>query len=90
VLRWLFSQHKNIILATMTGFLMGSLYKVWPWKKTTAYYTNSKGIEEPLTTTATLPEFSNPDAQVVLATSAFIAALCLLCFLEKFSKKNHG
>jgi putative membrane protein len=90
VLRWLFSQHKNLILATMTGFLMGSLYKVWPWKKITAYYTNSKGIEEPLTTTATLPEFSNPDAQVVLATIAFIAALCLLYFLEKFSKKNHG
>ena len=90
VLRWLFSQHKNIILATMTGFLMGSLYKVWPWKKITAHYTNSKGIEEPLTTTVTLPEFSNPDAQVVLATSAFIAALYLLYFLEKFSKKNHG
>jgi putative membrane protein len=90
VLRWLFSQHKNSILATMTGFLMGSLYKVWPWKKITAYYTNSKGIEEPLTTTVTLPELSNPDTQVVLATSAFIAALCLLYFLEKFSKKNHG
>ena len=90
VLRWLFSQHKNSILATMTGFLMGSLYKVWPWKKITAHYTNSKGIEEPLTTTVTLPELSNPDAQVVLATSAFIAALCLLYFLEKFSKKNHG
>lgn len=90
VLRWLFSQHKNIILATMTGFLMGSLYKVWPWKKITAYYTNSKGIEEPLTTTVTLPELSNPDTQVVLATSAFIAALYLLYFLEKFSKKNHG
>jgi putative membrane protein len=90
ILRWLFSQHKNSILATMTGFLMGSLYKVWPWKKITAYYTNSKGIKEPLTTTVTLPELSNPDTQVVLATSAFIAALCLLYFLEKFSKKNHG
>jgi hypothetical protein len=37
-----------------------------------------------------LPEFSNPDAQVVLATIAFIAALYLLYFLEKFSKKNNG
>ena len=89
VLRWLFAQHKNIILATMTGFLMGSLYKVWPWKKISAYYTNSKGIEEPLTTKVTLPEFSNPDAQVLLASIAFIAALCLLYFLEKFSRKNH-
>jgi putative membrane protein len=89
VLRWLFSQHKNIILVTMTGFLLGSLYKVWPWKKITAYYTNSKGVEEPLTTTVMLPELSNPDAQVLLASIAFIAALCLLYFLEKFSRKNH-
>ena len=90
ILRWLFTQHKNIVLATMTGFLLGSLYKVWPWKKVTSYYTNSDGLAEPLTTTAVLPELSNPDAQVLLAFVAFIAALCLLYFLEKFSTKSHG
>ena len=90
ILRWLFTQHKNIVLAAMTGFLLGSLYKVWPWKKVTSYYTNSDGLAEPLTTTAVLPELSNPDAQVLLAFVAFIAALCLLYFLEKFSTKSHG
>ena len=90
ILRWLFTQHKNIVLAAMTGFLLGSLYKVWPWKKVTSYYTNSDGLAEPLTTAVVLPELSNPDAQVLLAFVAFIAALCLLYFLEKFSTKNHG
>ena len=90
ILRWLFTQHKNIVLAAMTGFLLGSLYKVWPWKKVTSYYTNSDGLAEPLTTAVVLPELSNPDAQVLLAFVAFIAALCLLYFLEKFSTKSHG
>ena len=90
ILRWLFTQHKNIVLAAMTGFLLGSLYKVWPWKKVTSFYTNSDGLAEPLTTAVVLPELSNPDAQVVLAFAAFIVALCLLYFLEKFSTKSHG
>ncbi|MDA9202275.1 DUF368 domain-containing protein [Flavobacteriaceae bacterium] len=90
ILRWLFTQHKNIVLAAMTGFLLGSLHKVWPWKKVTSYYTNSDGLEEPLTTVVVLPELSNPDAQVMLAFVAFITALCLLYFLEKFSTKSHG
>ena len=90
ILRWLFTQYINIILAAMTGFLLGSLYRVWPWKKVTSYYTNSDGLAQPLTTTVVLPELSNPDAEVLLAFVAFIAALCLLYFLEKFSTKSHG
>lgn len=90
ILRWLFTQHKNIVLAGMTGFLLGSLYKVWPWKKVTSYFTNSDGFAEPLTTAVVLPELANPDTQVFLAFTSFITALCLLYFLEKFSMKNHG
>ena len=89
LLRWLFSRHENIVLAAMTGFLLGSLYKVWPWKKVLSFYTNSKGEQEPLSSVAVLPEFSNPDAQVFLAIVAFVLALLLLFFLERFSKKQH-
>lgn len=89
VLRWLFTQYKNIVLATMTGFLLGSLFKVWPWKKITSHYTNSDGIEAPLTTSIILPELSDPNAHALLAFIAFTAALFLLYFLEKFSHKNH-
>ena len=90
ILRWLFTQHKNIVLAGMTGFLLGSLYKVWPWKKVTSYYTNNDGLEEPLTTAVVLPDLANPDAQIFLAFTAFITALFLLYFLQKLSFKSHG
>lgn len=32
VLKWLFNNHKNITIAALTGFLIGSLNKLWPWK----------------------------------------------------------
>jgi len=32
LLKWLFDHHKNLTLATLTGFIIGSLNKIWPWK----------------------------------------------------------
>lgn len=32
MLNWLFNHYKNTTLAVLTGFLVGSLNKIWPWK----------------------------------------------------------
>ena len=29
----LYLNYRNLLLATMSGFMFGSLYKVWPWKQ---------------------------------------------------------
>ena len=34
LLKWLFKNYHDITLALLTGFIFGSLNKVWPWKKT--------------------------------------------------------
>ena len=34
VLKWLFKNYHNLTLALLTGFILGSLNKVWPYKKT--------------------------------------------------------
>jgi putative membrane protein len=34
VLKWLFKHYNNVTLAVLTGFIFGSLNKVWPWKIT--------------------------------------------------------
>src|SRR5690606_35067103 len=47
VLRWLFDHHKNFTLAVLTGFILGSLNKIWPWKETLTTRVNSHGIEVP-------------------------------------------
>ncbi len=32
LLKWLFDHYQNLTLATLTGFIIGSLNKIWPWK----------------------------------------------------------
>ncbi len=32
LLKWLFNHYKNYTLAVLTGFILGSLNKIWPWK----------------------------------------------------------
>jgi len=34
LLNWLFSKYHNITIALLSGLMLGSLRKVWPWKKT--------------------------------------------------------
>jgi len=87
-LRWLFIHFKNMVLATMTGFLLGSLYKVWPWKKVTEFYTNSHGEETALNTSAVIPDVSDPSSQFTFALAAFILGVALLYILERLSKSQ--
>ncbi|MCC5923216.1 MAG: DUF368 domain-containing protein [Crocinitomicaceae bacterium] len=33
LLKYLFEHFKSVVLALLTGFLIGSLFKIWPWKE---------------------------------------------------------
>lgn len=33
LLKWMFQRYRNLTLALLTGFMLGSLNKIWPWKK---------------------------------------------------------
>jgi len=47
VLRWLLDRHRGPTLAILTGFLLGSLNALWPWKeRVRELYTNSDGRVE--------------------------------------------
>ncbi|MDG1517572.1 MAG: DUF368 domain-containing protein [Flavobacteriales bacterium] len=43
VLSWLFKKHEKLTLATLTGFMIGSLNKIWPWKEVLDTRINSEG-----------------------------------------------
>ena len=54
VLKWLFNTYENTTIAVLTGFLVGSLWKIWPWKHVTKIHVkhlgevdeNGKSLEE--------------------------------------------
>jgi putative membrane protein len=43
VLKWLFKNYHNITLALLTGFIFGSLNKIWPWKLTETVMEKASG-----------------------------------------------
>lgn len=44
VLRWLFNRFQDTTLAMLTGFVLGSLNKIWPWKATQEILERSSGL----------------------------------------------
>lgn len=43
VLSWMFKHYKNTTLAILTGFMAGSMNKIWPWKTTIMTRINHEG-----------------------------------------------
>ena len=48
VLKWLFKHYENTTLAVLTGFIIGSLNVIWPWKQTFRVFSKEAGKEIPL------------------------------------------
>jgi putative membrane protein len=44
-LKWIFKQYNAITLSVLTGFLVGSVYKLWPWRHTEAIFVKHLGEE---------------------------------------------
>ncbi|WAC01902.1 DUF368 domain-containing protein [Lacinutrix neustonica] len=47
LLKWLFKNYHNTTLALLTGFILGSLNKMWPWKQTLTVMNEDNGKEVP-------------------------------------------
>ena len=48
IISWLFKKFRNATLALLTGFMLGSLNKLWPWKEIITYRISSSGEKVPL------------------------------------------
>jgi len=92
LLKWLFSNHKNTTLAILTGFIIGSLNKIWPWKETLKWYTNPKGVLVPQLEQSILPNkfttLYQLDAQVSTALTLMAIGFFSIIILEKIGEKS--
>ena len=88
VLKWLFKHYHNITLALLTGFIFGSLNKVWPWKKTLSWHTNSKGIESPLLQESVSPFAFEGNHQLLYAVVLMILGFLTIFILERLGAKK--
>ena len=82
-LSWMFKKAYSLTMALLTGFMIGSLNKVWPWKETTETRINSHGETVPFLQSNVSP-MSFEDISGEPSQLWFAIGLCVLGFLVVF------
>ncbi|SFW28479.1 DUF368 domain-containing protein [Cellulophaga fucicola] len=87
LLKWMFHHQKNLTLAVLTGFILGSLAKIWPWK--TVLKTKVFGDKIiPVVEQNVSPFSFNGDNQLLAAVLLAVLGFSLIFILEKVASKN--
>lgn len=87
LLKWMFTNYKNITLALLTGFIIGSLNKIWPWKEVL----DSKLFGEKLIVLKEQnisPYSFEGNPQITYAILLAIVGFSLIFILEKLAVKK--
>jgi putative membrane protein len=82
VLSWIFKHYKDATLALLTGFILGSLSIIWPWKRI-ANSIMVNGKEKIITYDWHLP--SDCNQETILATILIVLGILVVYRLESFT-----
>ena len=88
VLKWMFAKYHDLTIAVLTGFLIGSLNKLWPWKiNKELLYTHSDGKKDFLQENVFPAEIVG-EPQVMYAVAFCILGAGLILGMELVAKKR--
>lgn len=86
LITWAFHHYHDPVLALLTGFMIGALNKVWPWKEVLSWRTSSSGEQVPLQEASILParfsELTGQDPQVMVAVVMAVSGFALVLVIE--------
>ena len=88
LLSWMFKRFHDLTIAVLTGFMLGSLNKVWPWKETLQYRINSHGEEVPFLQESVLPVNFSGEPHTILAVVFMIVGFLLILALERANQRK--
>lgn len=88
ILNWLFQHKKNVTLAVLTGFMIGALNKIWPWKEVLSFRTNSHGKELPFLEKSILPTTFEGDPKILMTLIFVVIGFLTIFLLEQFASKQ--
>ena len=87
VLKWLFLKYKAVTLAVLTGFITGSLNKIWPWKEILETVTiGDKDMV--IRDQSVLPQHFDGDPQLIFALLLMVAGFLLILILERVATQQ--
>ncbi|MCF2857882.1 DUF368 domain-containing protein [Pseudoalteromonas sp. SMS1] len=91
-LSWLLSQYEQVTFAVLSGFLIGSLNMLWPWKQVVSTYVNSSGVEKPLMQKNISPmeftQLTGQDPQLLICITLAVGGLILILTLDRMSRQD--
>ncbi|MGF1876339.1 DUF368 domain-containing protein [Photobacterium frigidiphilum] len=91
LLSWVLRHYRDIALTFLTGLMIGTLSKIWPWKEVLTWRTNSSGEQVPLLEQNLSPfnfeQVTGQPSLIVYAIIATIVGFGVVWGLEKFADK---
>ncbi|MDX1629319.1 MAG: DUF368 domain-containing protein [Fulvivirga sp.] len=91
---WLFNHYHDLTVGLLSGFMIGSLNKVWPWKIPTAFRINSEGEQVAKLTENVLPgEYLRQlgeDPEVFQAVLFLALGIFIVVAIEKIANYKIG
>ncbi len=85
VLSWTFKNYKEQTLAILTGFMIGSLNKVWPWRNVVETRIDSHGEVVPFIEKSVLPMAYEGQPMILGVIILMIIGAAVVFALERFS-----
>ncbi len=85
LLSWIFKNYRDITIAVLTGFILGSMPIIWPWKNDVITYFGSEAK-------VTGYEYYFPEFNIEFATALVIILIgaALIVLTEKMAKKSNS
>jgi len=95
-LKWMFARYHDVTIAILSGFLLGSLNKIWPWKNTLEVFVKHKGEENeemvPLVQENILPStyetITGLDSELMIGVSLAIVGILIIFVMDRFAPKK--
>lgn len=91
LLGWLLGRYRDLTIALLMGFMIGSLNKVWPWKEVLETYADAHGTLHPLVESNVGPvrfaELTGSDPQIAQAALLCVAGFLLIWSIEFIGRR---
>ncbi|MFA6636468.1 MAG: DUF368 domain-containing protein [Candidatus Omnitrophota bacterium] len=86
MLEWLFRKYHDMTIAVLAGFVIGSLNKIWPWKRILETITTSSGKMIPVREINIFP--TSFDGQVIAALLLVLAGSAVAFLLHAIPQRH--
>jgi putative membrane protein len=88
LLSWTFKKYHNTTLAVLTGFMIGSLNKIWPWRNVLETRIDSSGEVVPFLEKSVLPAQFEGNPYVLMAIVMMVIGILVVFLLERVDQKR--